>query len=525
LNTNTDLYICFRGTRGVEEWEKDATTPLVPCSFLPLGKDIKVHKGFQDVYTDNNSVDESLGSLRSQVLNFLNGNNSVLSYLNLWVTGHSLGGALATLAIIDIATNANYPGVKIMYNFASPLVGNQAFVDFFKEKIGTGNCNSNNNINECSWRVVNTNDIVPKIPPPTLDYAHVNGCSGTSVCNNISSDSENNGIFQIEFAEKCKNLFKDAACFGNAHSATTYLSTLMDIPPTPVNSSLYPFTTHTFTSAGIEGRFGPRLAQIRTAYSSIPWAERFINMTNDDGIQLWTVPVSGVYLIRTVGAGAGSNIVYCMGRDIQANVTLNRGDIIKILVGQRGIRRRFAGGGNGGTFVVTNNNQPIIIAGGGGGWSNAFISVGTNANQTTNGNNGLRFLINQIIAGIGGIDGNGANGDVNGAYSSGGGGFYTDNNQNLSNNQTLGGISFLNGGIGGMSAEGSVGGFGGGGGGSTSFGDRIISGGGGGGYSGGGGGGGDGGGGGGGSFSRGEPMIDNGATNRNSGSVVITFVR
>ena len=227
LNTNTDLYICFRGTRGAQEWEKDATTPLTQCLFL-TGKDIKVHTGFQDVYTNPNNVDESLGSLQSQVLDFLK--NSVPSYSNIWVTGHSLGAALATLAVADIVTNVNYPGAAIMYNFASPLVGNQDFVDFFKSKIGTSKCDGNNNINTCSWRVVNTNDIVPKVPPADFGYAHVNGCSGQSVCNNtISQSKENNGLFEIEFAKKCENLFKDAVCFGNAHKADTYLSTLLEI--------------------------------------------------------------------------------------------------------------------------------------------------------------------------------------------------------------------------------------------------------------------------------------------------------
>lgn len=227
---NTDIYICFRGTRGAQEWEKDATIPLVPLveSFLPDNETIKVkvHKGFQDVYTNPNNVDVELGSLQSQVLDFLKISVPIPNYSNLWVTGHSLGAALATLAVFDIVKNTIHKGAK-MYNFASPLVGNQDFVDFFKSKIGTGKCNGNNNINTCSWRVVNTNDLVPKIPPAIFGYAHVNGCSGQSVCNNrIDKNNENNGLFEITFAEQCKNLFKDAVCFGNAHKADTYLSTL-----------------------------------------------------------------------------------------------------------------------------------------------------------------------------------------------------------------------------------------------------------------------------------------------------------
>jgi hypothetical protein len=235
INVNkTNLYICFRGTRGAQEWEKDGTVPLIQCSFL-VDENIKVHKGFQDVYTNPNNVDESLGSLQSQVLDFLK--NSVPSYSNIWVTGHSLGVALATLAVADIVTNVNYPGAAIMYNFASPLVGNQDFVDFFKSKIGTSKCDDGNtNSNECSWRVVNTNDVVPTVPPAKLGYFHVNGCSGQSVCNNtISQSNENNGLFEITFAKKCTDIFEDVTCFGNAHSANTYLSTLLEIKNRIIN--------------------------------------------------------------------------------------------------------------------------------------------------------------------------------------------------------------------------------------------------------------------------------------------------
>ena len=230
----TNLYICFRGTRGAQEWEKDGTVPLIQCSFL-ADENIKVHEGFQDVYTVNNDVDESLGSLQTQVFSYLS-QDTLPSYSNIWVTGHSLGAALATLAVADIVTNTNYLGA-IMYNFASPLVGNQDFVDFFKSKLGTGKCNDGNtNSNECSWRVVNTNDVVPTVPPAKLGYFHVNGCSGQSVCNNtISQSNENNGLFEITFAKKCTDIFEDVTCFGNAHSANTYLSTLLEIKNRIIN--------------------------------------------------------------------------------------------------------------------------------------------------------------------------------------------------------------------------------------------------------------------------------------------------
>jgi triacylglycerol lipase len=234
-NSRQDIYICLRGTRSAKEWEDDAKVPLVECSFLNLNGDLKVHEGFQEVYVTSNSVDESLGSLRTQMLDYLNNNIKVDGYDNLWVTGHSLGAAIATLAVVDIVTNTIHKGA-IMYNFASPLVGNQAFANYFKSKIGTNQCDKNNN--NCSWRVVNTNDVVPTVPPSKFDYVHVNGCSGTSICNNSgcsnlpvcnNNDDSKNGLFEITFAKKCTNLFDDISCFVNAHDSDTYLSTLQNI--------------------------------------------------------------------------------------------------------------------------------------------------------------------------------------------------------------------------------------------------------------------------------------------------------
>ena len=226
---NKNIYICFRGTNSVSEWEKDAKIRLVPLVKSILNdknnKTIKVHKGFQKVYTNPNSVDGDLGSIQNQMRDYLK-TIKVEDYNNLWVTGHSLGGAVATLAVIDIVKNRIHKGVK-MYNFASPLVGNHSFVNFFKENIGTNECNNNSNNSTCSWRIVNLNDLVPKVPPGILGYVHVNGCSGTSICNN-RGDNSNNGLFEIEFAKECKN-FLNVTCFINAHSADGYLSKLKDI--------------------------------------------------------------------------------------------------------------------------------------------------------------------------------------------------------------------------------------------------------------------------------------------------------
>lgn len=69
----------------------------------------------------------------------------------IWVTGHSLGGALATLFA------GRYGNVRGVYTFGSPRVGNEVF----KEHLGVE-----------IYRFVNNHDIVPRLPPPGV-YVHV----------------------------------------------------------------------------------------------------------------------------------------------------------------------------------------------------------------------------------------------------------------------------------------------------------------------------------------------------------------
>ena len=250
------------------------------------------------------------------------------------------------------------------------------------------------------------------------------------------------------------------------------------------NTSLYSFTSHTFTNAGATGPKGPTLAQIRSAYSGASWASTYVNMTNDNGIQLWTVPATGSYSIIALGAAGGNYTNYGKGKEFRMTTILKQGEIIKILVGQQGLSTTAShkqGGGGGGTFVVRNVAEPIIVAGGGGGAGSLSEYSYSNANGLTNGNQGGDgdFPTN----GIGGSNGNGGQG---GKYYSGGGGGLNSNGLDATGGVVygFGGMGFINGGIGGNATNTSAyGGFGGGGGAGAGGG-----GGGGGGYSGGGGG-------------------------------------
>jgi hypothetical protein len=176
----------------------------------------------------------------------------------------------------------------------------------------------------------------------------------------------------------------------NYTSGTTTATLTVSIP------TLYTFTGHTFTNAGTTGRTGPTLSTVRTAYSGVSWAQdttnNYLNMTTQ-GIQLWTVPETGNYTFRAIGAGSEyANSNGGQGVDITTTTTLTKGEVIKILVGQKGVIVT-SGGGGGATFVVKNDGTPIIVAGGGGGAYNSetFNRSMALSNATTNnaGNNSV----------------------------------------------------------------------------------------------------------------------------------------
>ncbi|MBK1987688.1 hypothetical protein A0J48_009090 [Sphaerospermopsis aphanizomenoides BCCUSP55] len=82
--------------------------------------------------------------------------------VEVWVTGHSLGGSLSQLGALSLRRwfgSADNGGLLIkVYAIAACRIGNQAFVDFYNQRIGS----------ELSYRIENTLDTIPTIPlnPP-----------------------------------------------------------------------------------------------------------------------------------------------------------------------------------------------------------------------------------------------------------------------------------------------------------------------------------------------------------------------
>jgi hypothetical protein len=75
------------------------------------------------------------------------------------LTGHSLGGALAVLCGFFLIRE-NFP-VHSLYTFGQPRVGNRPFADAYAALLGPR-----------TFRLVNQNDLVPRLPGWLLGYRH-----------------------------------------------------------------------------------------------------------------------------------------------------------------------------------------------------------------------------------------------------------------------------------------------------------------------------------------------------------------
>ncbi|KAI5649963.1 hypothetical protein M9H77_35968 [Catharanthus roseus] len=160
------LVVAFRGTEQAK-W-KDLLTDLmlVPAGLNPerIGGDFKqevqVHGGFLSAY---DSVRTRIIRLIKQVVGYIDDGPQPLSKWHVYVTGHSLGGALATLLALELSSSrlTDLGVISVtMYNFGSPRVGNKKFAEAYNKKV------------KDSWRVVNHRDIIPTVPR-LMGYCHV----------------------------------------------------------------------------------------------------------------------------------------------------------------------------------------------------------------------------------------------------------------------------------------------------------------------------------------------------------------
>lgn len=139
------VVLAFRGTQPTDlrDWMTDTDAKLVPGGH-PVYRGL-VHQGFE------NALDDVWGDILVAMIPH--------AEKRLFVTGHSLGGALATLAAARFATLGHK--VSGLYTFGSPRVGDPAFCAAF-DALGLP-----------AYRYVNDLDVVPRVPTRLMGYSHI----------------------------------------------------------------------------------------------------------------------------------------------------------------------------------------------------------------------------------------------------------------------------------------------------------------------------------------------------------------
>ena len=192
------IVVAFHGTQNSFELNK-IDYDIVPAAFggvLNLGS---VHGGFYAQYTTGPDGQGDLtlfraaGSLAQQIYQYFNEINIGNESLSVKVTGHSLGGALATLSALDIAYNFNSTFKSIsMYSLAGPRVADAWLLN--PSAAGTFVSNYQQRVPD-SYRIVNTVDPVPNAPsaifppPPHLRLPPPTWIP-TNVCAHVLGDND-----------------------------------------------------------------------------------------------------------------------------------------------------------------------------------------------------------------------------------------------------------------------------------------------------------------------------------------------
>lgn len=129
----------------LQDWLTASQISLVPG---PMGH---VHQGFLT------ALDNLWDDLMLQLIEAWDHQQGLL------ITGHGVGGALATLATARLR-QAQQP-VSALYTFGSPRVGDKTFADPFDE-----DCKAR------TFRLVNHHDRVSRVVPRAYGYSHVGRC-------------------------------------------------------------------------------------------------------------------------------------------------------------------------------------------------------------------------------------------------------------------------------------------------------------------------------------------------------------
>lgn len=206
--------IAFRGTSNPGQWLRDVR-------FIPIESEWgRVHAGFK-------------GGIEIAEPDLVAFEKAAVDAKHVWVTGHSLGGALAVMA----AAHLKRRGISAaLYTYGQPRVGLSGFADRFEQELS-----------DKLIRFVNQSDIVPRVPPGIF-YRHMgmvkhivsNGEGGSfgleAIAETTLDETEKEPLSEEEFAVLQESLkqpgteaFEGALPWISDHSMTEYVRLLTEI--------------------------------------------------------------------------------------------------------------------------------------------------------------------------------------------------------------------------------------------------------------------------------------------------------
>lgn len=200
-NARNLIVVSVRGSSNIRNWITNIQFNWRDCPNLTGG--CRVHSGFADAWSE----------ISGTVLNAVHSARASNPGYRVVATGHSLGGAVATLAAAYLRAHEGVP-VDI-YTYGAPRTGNDAFANFVTGQPGA------------EFRLTHGSDPVSRLPPILFGYRHTSpeywlngggstrtdyGTGDVRVCNGIANVSCNGGTLGLDVLAHGYFLANVAAC-------------------------------------------------------------------------------------------------------------------------------------------------------------------------------------------------------------------------------------------------------------------------------------------------------------------------
>ena len=147
--TNHLIVLAIRGSISDANWKADWDMIRVEVDWCD---ECHIHRGFRNSW---NEVEKAVVENMQKAV-------QAHPHYRIVVTGHSLGGAVATIAAAELRRLDNhFRSFTELYTFGSPRIANEEAARWLSDQ------------STYNWRITNENDIVPRLPVRALGYHHM----------------------------------------------------------------------------------------------------------------------------------------------------------------------------------------------------------------------------------------------------------------------------------------------------------------------------------------------------------------